>query len=136
MVTVKMKTSGPMNRNSILSINMPEPQSVKNKNNITTIVKNTRNNSSVSLYSQQPFRQPPSNAPQQPQNIQPALTAGQQNTGGTPIARPVPTLLNKVQKGQKILLSAAPLTAVDACFGWNVTDARCDVRHRQLHMVV
>ncbi len=127
MVTVKMKTSGPMNRNSILSINMPEPQSVKNKNNITTIVKNTRNNSSVSLYSQQPFRQPPSNAPQQPQNIQPALTAGQQNTGGTPIARPVPTLLNKVQKGQKILLSAAPLTAVDACFGWNVTDARCDV---------
>lgn len=127
MVTVKMKTSGPMNRNSILSINMPEPQSVKNKNNITTIVKNTRNNSSVSLCSQQPFRQPPSSAPQQPRNIQPALTAGQQNTGGTPIARPVPTLLNKVQKGQKILLSAAPLTAVDACFGWNVTDARCDV---------
>lgn len=167
MVTVKMKTSGPMNRNSILSINMPEPQSVKNKNNITTIVKNTRNNSSVPLYSQQPdnasqysqtppqtaqqsygqtqsastlpygqsqnnsaqqpFRQPPSSVPQQPQNIQPALTAGQQNTGGTPIARPVPTLLNKVQKGQKILLSAAPLTAVDACFGWNVTDARCDV---------
>ena len=32
-----------------------------------------------------------------------------------------------MQKGQKILLSAAPLTAVDACFGWNVTDARCDV---------
>ena len=127
MVTVKMKTSGPMNRNSILSINMPEPQSVKNKNNITTIVKNTRNNSSVSLYSQPPFRQPPSNAPQQPRNIQPALTAGQQNTGGTPIARPVPTLLNKVQKGQKTLLSTTALTALEACFGWNVTDARCDV---------
>lgn len=167
MVTVKMKTSGPMNRNSILSINMPEPQSVKNKNNITTIVKNTRNNRSDSLYSQQPdnasqyrqttpqtaqqsygqtqsgstlpygqsqnnsaqqpFRQPPSSAPQQPQNIQPALTAGQQNTDGTPIARPVPTLLNKVQKGQKTLLSTTALTAVEACFGWNVTEARCDV---------
>ncbi|MDE7185889.1 MAG: TerD family protein [Lachnospiraceae bacterium] len=138
MVTVTTKKSGPMNRNSILSINIPEPQSVKNKNTITTIVKNSRNSSPASRYArqpnrqaqpaitQQPSRQTPSRSPQQ-QNIQPALTAGQQNTGGTPIARPVPTLQNQVQKGQKTLLSTAALTAVDACFGWNVTDARCDV---------
>ena len=75
---------------------------------------------------QQPYRQTPPRASQQ-QNIQPALTAGQQNTSAAPIARPVPTLQNKVQKGQKALLSTAALTAVDACFGWNVTDARCDV---------
>jgi len=169
MVTVKMKTSGPMNRNSILSINMPEPQSVKNKNTITTLVKNSQSNGPAALHSQQPssapqqrynqsqsntaqqssiqvqqntaqqahpqlqqntaqqpYRQTPPRASQQ-QNIQPALTAGQQNTSAAPIARPVPTLQNKVQKGQKALLSTAALTAVDACFGWNVTDARCDV---------
>lgn len=138
MVTVTTKKSGPMNRNSILSINIPEPQSVKNKNNITAIVKNSRNNNPAALHSQQPnrqpqpaitqqtFRQTPSRVPQQ-QNIQPALTAGQQNTSGAPIARPVPTLHNQVQKGQKTALSTAALTAVDACFGWNVTDARCDV---------
>ena len=169
MVTVKMKTSGPMNRNSILSINMPEPQSVKNKNTITTLVKNSQSSGPAALHSQQPssapqqrynqsqsntaqqssiqvqqntaqqahpqfqqnttqqpYRQIPPRASQQ-QNIQPALTAGQQNTSAAPIARPVPTLQNKVQKGQKALLSTAALTAVDACFGWNVTDARCDV---------
>lgn len=191
MVTVKMKTSGPMNRNSILSINMPEPQSVKNKNTITTLVKNSQSSDPAALHyqqagsasqppygqtqsstsppygqtpnsasqqrynqpqsntaqqssiqiqqntaqqthrqlqqntTQQPYRQTPSRAQQQ--NIQPALTAGQQNTSAAPIARPVPTLQNKVQKGQKALLSTAALTAVDACFGWNVTDARCDV---------
>lgn len=169
MVTVKMKTSGPMNRNSILSINMPEPQSVKNKNTITTLVKNSQSSGPAALHNQQPssapqqrynqsqsntaqqssiqvqqntaqqahpqfqqnttqqpYRQTPPRASQQ-QNIQPALTAGQQNTSAAPIARPVPTLQNKVQKGQKALLSTAALTAVDACFGWNVTDARCDV---------
>lgn len=44
-----------------------------------------------------------------------------------PAARPVPALSNKVQKGQKTLLSTSALSAVNACFGWNVTDARCDV---------
>ena len=206
MVTVKMKTSGPMNRNSILSVNIPEPQSVKNKNTITSIIKNTQNNAPTaqqthaqtqprsvqqtqprsmqqtqpytaqqtqpytaqqtqpratqqtqsrsmqtqpytaqqtqpratqqtqprSMQQTQPYTaqqtssRPPARTPQQ-QNIQPALTAGQQNPNGAPIARPVPTLQNKVQKGQKTLLSTAALTAVDACFGWNVTDARCDV---------
>lgn len=44
-----------------------------------------------------------------------------------PAAKPVPPLLNKVQKGQKTLLSTTAPRAVNACFGWNVTDARCDV---------
>ena len=44
-----------------------------------------------------------------------------------PAARPVPPLVNKVQKRQKTHLSTDALTAVEARFGWNVTDARCDV---------
>lgn len=79
---------------------------------------------------QPPFGQAQNRPPRQPQNVQPALTAGQQNTASTPgmpAARPVPPLSNKVQKGQKTLLSNTALNAVNACFGWNVTDARCDV---------
>ena len=35
------KSTGVMNRDSILSINKPQPQSVKNQSNIMTLVKNT-----------------------------------------------------------------------------------------------
>ena len=72
MVTVKMKTSGPMNRNSILSINMPEPQSVKNKNTITTLVKNSQSSGPAALHNQQP-----SSAPQQRYNQSQSNTAQQ-----------------------------------------------------------
>ena len=72
MVTVKMKTSGPMNRNSILSINMPEPQSVKNKNTIATLVKNSQSSGPAALHNQQP-----SSAPQQRYNQSQSNTAQQ-----------------------------------------------------------
>jgi len=172
MINTATKSTGVMNHNSILSINVPEKQSVKNQNNIITLMKNPRTNN-VSITSGQsqnktqqatpysqpqnraqqttpysqpqnraqqttPYSQPQNRAqqmpqtrsPRQPQNIQPALTAGQQNTASTPgmpTAKPVPMLYNKVQKGQKTLLSTSALNAVNACFGWNVTDARCDV---------
>ena len=144
MVNVKTKTSGTMNRNSIVSINIPDPQSVKNRNNITTLMKSQSGLNPAMTPAQQPqVRQPQSTLPRQPQirqpqqpqirqpqNCQPAMTAGQQNTGSVssaPIAKPIPTLRNKVQKGQKAPLSPTALTSVDACFGWNVTDTRCDV---------
>lgn len=173
MINTPTKSTGAMNHSSILALNVPAPQSVKNQGNIMTLIKNQKNGgyrtapqapynqrqgSSVqqnpynqrqgssaqqapynqrqsSSAQQNPYNQrqsssAPARPPRQPQNIQPALSAGQQNTAGTPgmpAARPIPALQNKVQKGQKTLLSTAPLTAVDACFGWNVTDARCDV---------
>ncbi len=195
MINTATKSTGVMNRDSILSINKPQPQSVKNQSNIMTLVKNaggtgtsgtpqirsgqpqcgqsqnqirqtpsgqsqnrspqtplgqSQNRSPQPLSGQsqsrspqtpsgqsqrRPAPQPPlgqsqNRPPRQPQNVQPALTAGQQNTASTPgmpAARPIPPLSNKVQKGQKILLSNTALSAVNACFGWNVTDARCDV---------
>lgn len=157
MVNVKTKTNGTMNHNSILTINVPNPQSVKNRNNIATLMKsqggapqdNTARSAPVQsspIQGRQPqnstgrstpaqgnptqVRQPQQSQIRQPQDCQPALTAGQQNTGSassTPIAKPIPALQNKVQKGQKSILSTTALTSVDACFGWNVTDARCDV---------
>lgn len=157
MINTATKSTNVMNRDSILSINKPEPQSVKNQNNIMTLIKNTggagtgmthdsthsqtqrpqyghlqgpTSQTQSSSPQQPPFGQAQNRPPRQPHNVQPALTAGQQNTAGTPgmpAARPVPPLSNKVQKGQKTLLSTTALNAVDACFGWNVTDARCDV---------
>ena len=168
MINTATKSTGAMNRDSILSINRPQPQSIKNQGNIMTLIKNTGGTHAPYNQPQQPSGQtqnrppqqpsgqtqsrpsqpsssgqthnrpsqlPPSGQtqsrpPRQPQNIQPALTAGQQNTASTPgmpAARPVPTLVNNVQKGQKTQLSLGALTAVEARFGWNVTDARCDV---------
>lgn len=170
MINAAIKTSGTLDHNSILSINVPEPQSVKNKNNVITLIKTPTSGSFASSHSQQPqYGQPQNRAqqsqnrtqqlqsrpsqtqssqpqnrtsqapqygqpqtqnrrpPRQPQVIQPALTAGQQNTSNTSGIRPVPALTNKVQKGQKTLLATGTPDAVDACFGWNVTDARCDV---------
>lgn len=168
MINTATKSTGVMNRNSILSINVPEKQSVKNQNNIMTLIKNPRTNSAsvtsgqsqdktqqTTSYNQPqnrtqqvtprnqsqqtaPYNQPQNRtqqrpqtrSPRQPQNIQPALTAGQQNTAstpGTPTAKPVPILYNKVQKGQKTLLPISALNVVNACFGWNITGARCDV---------
>ncbi len=162
MINAATKSTGAMNRDSILSINRTQTQCVKNQGNIMTLIKNTGSPQTIGTHSlhnrpqQTPPRQIPgsqpsfgqtpsgqqgkppqtsfgqtqSRPPRQPQNIQPALTAGQQNTASTPgmpAARPVPPLVNKVQKGQKTHLSTDALTAVEARFGWNVTDARCDV---------
>lgn len=159
MINAATKSTGAMNRDSILSINRTQTQCVKNQGNIMTLIKNTGTIGTHSPHNrpqqtpprqmpgsqpsfgqtpsgqqggppQTPFGQTQNRPPRQPQNIQPALTAGQQNTSSTPgmpAARPVPSLVNKVQKGQKTRLSTDALTAVEARFGWNVTDARCDV---------
>lgn len=133
MVNVKMKTAGVMDRNSILSVNVPSPRGVTNRNCIAML---SAHNDSMPQPPGMP--QPQNRNPQpsmtQPRTRQPAFSAGQTNTAtgsmsGPPAtaARPVPALLNKVPKGQKIPLSVGSSAAVDACFGWNVTDSRCDV---------
>lgn len=126
--------------NSAQAIPKPHPQYSQQQTRPPQISQYNQPNNNAS---QPSFCNPPSKAPHQPQNhasqnrpprqpqsIQPALTAGQQNTASTPgipAAKPIPTLLNKVQKGQKTLLSTPSPTTVNACFGWNVSDARCDV---------
>ena len=164
MVNINMITTGAMNHDSILSINVPDPQSVKNQNNITTLIKPSKYAQASSASGQPQYsqpsaasRQPQYNQPsatsrqpsgrsetprprqpqsvqsaftsgQQGQNIQPAFSSTQQNTGhAAPVTHIIPALSNKVQKGQKTALSTSPLDIVNACFGWNTTDARCDV---------
>lgn len=148
MVNVTMKTKGTMNHNSILSINVPDTQSVKNQSNILTLIKQPgyqqpQYAQSAMTHAQQPQYPQPAMVHAQPQTVQPAMTctsqsqavqpaftSAQQNTGSTgamPVTKPIPALQNKVQKGQKAMLSSTPLDTVNACFGWNTTDNRCDV---------
>ncbi|MBQ9142215.1 MAG: TerD family protein [Lachnospiraceae bacterium] len=45
-----------------------------------------------------------------------------------PLQKPIPQLMKPVQKGQKVTMGVGtPLTALKVCFGWNSTNADCDV---------
>ena len=58
---------------------------------------------------------------------QPAYQAGA-SQNPAPIQKPIPQLLKPIQKGQKVTLGVGiPLTALKVCFGWNSTNAACDV---------
>lgn len=108
MVNINMVTTGALNRDSIQSINIADPQSVKNQGNITTLIKPPKYG--------QPQQGPQGSPVSQPRYGQPHAAI-----------LPTPKLLNKIQKGQKTALSQTPPDAISACFGWNTTDARCDV---------
>lgn len=161
MTNINMITKGAMNQDSILSINVPDPQSIKNQNNIITLIKPPKNGQASMNTSTRPSQPSMSTSArpntstgqntrqgqssinttrpaqsvqsaftsgQQGQNIQPAFSSTQQNTNNrAPITHIIPTLYNKVQKGQKAALSTSSVDAVNACFGWNITDSRCDV---------
>ena len=146
MINVAVKSKGTIDRSSILSINVPDPQSVKNQGNIQTLMRHPQNQPQYSQpdtshaqpqysrpdtsHAQPQYSQPAMTCVSQPQTVQPAFTSAMQNTGSiasSSVIKPIPTLQNKVQKGQKTLLCATPLDAVNACFGWNTTDSRCDV---------
>lgn len=145
MITIPMNTKGAMDRQSILSINISDPHSIQNRNTMNTFIQShiygqstsppiPRPSTVVPASPQQisPTRpnqivQPAFTAGQQSQTAQPAFTSSQQHTNASTVVWTLPTLQNKVQKGQKSVLSSAPIDAVDACFGWNVTDTRCDV---------
>lgn len=132
MVNINMRTKGAMNNNSILSINVPDPQSVKNQGNIMTLIKQTGSSAPVTpapAHSPAPAPMPahtPTQAPVATHTPTPTPMPSQAPTPA-PVAKPNPALQHPAQKGQKVALSATPLDGVNACFGWNTTDARCDV---------
>lgn len=161
MLNVPTRTKQAFNRNSIMTINTTDLQSVKNQRTLATLIK--QSGPQQSMRSQSAFSQPQNTRPaaahtipssaRPSSNIQPALSSSGQMQAVQPafsssgqmqtvqsafsssgqtqntvsISKPIPVLQNKVQKGQKAMLSSVPLHAVNACFGWNVTDGRCDV---------
>ena len=133
MITVKTKTRGAMNHSSILSLNVPDPHSVKDRNNIATVMNSKSSGNRMAAAPPYPGvaqqRPQSSPAPGVPGHGSPIPPRQQRQIGAVAghVEKPIPALENKVQKGQKVLLSSGVIPAVDACFGWNVTDSRCDV---------
>lgn len=95
---VPMKSAGPLNSQNILSINQRRVQSPRTSQNIQTI-----------------------NSAPGSRGAPPAPTASSSE-------KPAPTLVNTVQKGQKVLLASSDgPTRIKACLGWRAANADCDV---------
>ncbi len=94
MLNINMITKGAINQNSILSMNVANPESVKNQNNIQ-FINFLKNKPSTPIL----------------QNID--------------TKQVVPKLYHSIKKGQKIPILSSNI--IEACFGWNTMDNRCDV---------
>ena len=103
MVQIPMISSGPVTKQTVLSINQIRVQGPKSSQNITSINNGT-------------LRNPPSAA--QAAASHPV----------SPVEKQAPALLHMVKKGQKISLETqGKLTGINACLGWNTLNAACDV---------
>lgn len=101
MAAIPMNTKGALDRDTILSLNHADRQCVKDRQ--TLLRQEVRRDA------------PPENGPAR----QPSRPAQAE--------MPLPSLQNSVRKGQKIQLPVADGDILEACFGWNTTDSRCDL---------
>lgn len=146
MLNIPMKTSRPITRDDLQSINGQKVQGALNINNVESLNRSPASQHSYppaqSAYaSAQPAYTPvqPTYTPAQPTpaSVQPTYTpvrpASVQPTPApvqpAPIVdKPVPPLPNLMQKGQKYALeSNGKLSAVKACLGWNIKNAACEL---------
>lgn len=120
MINITMKSKGALDRSTISSINSSSGRGTITSQNIGTL--NQRNvPGSTPQPAPRPNQQPTG---QQAAPVQTQTPAQPQ----APAQRQLPPFVKPVQKGQKIALETAdPLTSVRACFGWNSTNAQCDV---------
>lgn len=118
MNQIPIRSTGPLDRQSVLSINQLRVQGPKTSQNIQTINEGSARRTPTPA--SDPRRTPvPASAPTPATAPPPAPSAPQ---------KPAPPLLHPVQKGQKVLLSSAGGPArVKACLGWNALNAACDV---------
>lgn len=122
MVDVPMKSSAPLTRQTILSINQNKIQGAKSSQTIASINGSSSQNPAAShntdCFSAQPSATSPvcSNSADSVQNI-PA-----------PSSKPIPQLIHPIQKGQKVSLEdSGKLSKIKACLGWNTANPNCDV---------
>ncbi len=135
MNDIPMKSTGAYNQDTVSSVNDIVIHGAVSAQNVESVNRwRTKDNTPTSANANGTPVQ--STATPVPNTGTPVLNAGSpvQNTGtpapnaGTPVQKAIPPLTNPIQKGQKVPLSpSGPLTALKACFGWNSTNAECDV---------
>lgn len=108
MININMNTKSAINQNTVLSINHINSQSVKNQNNIQSIMKRQNYHNSVPYTNQNNTIKPISDI-----------------AGSTD--KKMPKLQNTIQKGQKTVLPISNNDSIEICFGWNSKKKHCDV---------
>ena len=128
------KASPPLTKQTVKSMN----RLVRPAYNKQTVRDINLRAASAKTAPQQPVPQRTAPAPRQPQPVpqrtapaprQPQPVAQQQNPVQRPKDMTIPPLPNLISKGQKVPLThrQRALSRIRLCFGWNATDARCDI---------
>lgn len=117
MVNIPMKSSAPLTKQTIISINDQKNLGALTSNTISSI------NNGYSAPSESTSRTSQS-------TLNPNYSASSSQPATQPIVSTmtIPTLYNKIQKGQKFSLeNCNKLTQISVKLGWNVLNQACDV---------
>lgn len=110
MINIPMRTAGPLDRQTILSINQARVRPPLSSRDIGTLSAPSPAPAHAPARAQSPRRQPSGQLPAREP------------------ARSLPRMLRPVQKGQKVPLSpSGDPTRIRACLGWETLNAACDV---------
>lgn len=121
LINLPTKIEGPLNRDTLNSINQKHIQRPFGQNNIKNLNNNT-NKSEVSQNRVNDYAAANRAAP--PPNCIPAIAPAQDMRHSMVI----PNLINTVRKGQKTALeTSGGLNHVKVCMGWNVNNPACEV---------
>ncbi len=150
MIDIPMRTSQPLDCNSILNINIPTQtnqifsQAAVNQTSVKTSESNRQTPSSAAInraptQNQASNRQTPSSvainrAPMHNQAWH-RPTSSQTTVSQAPVATQasireiaIPILTKKIQKGQKVALDpCGQVQKIQVCLGWNVINPQCDL---------
>lgn len=141
-IKIKMESSNPLDQSNINGLNNKRNLGVITNQNINSLNNNPYSQNNMSqpapaqsamqqpTYQQQAMQQPTYQQPviQQPTPAQSApVQQMSQPVAAATMSKPVPSLINPVQKGQKVNInSQAPLNCIKAAFGWNTLNSACD----------
>lgn len=123
MIHIPMKSAAPFNKHTVASINQIKVQEPNSLSNIT----NMNKVSSAKIDNQSNTKQHLSST-----TVRPINSTAQHKTQNIPSNpkisnKPIPPLLYKIQKGQKVPLSINSSVKLKVCIGWNVLNNDCDV---------
>ncbi len=129
MVDIPMRSSGAMDKQSILSINQIKVQGAKDRHSIQDL------NKKVNQGGTQSQQSAGSRSVGASSTTAPAAMTTNQATNATSVQmpttvqkRPIPQLNRIIRKGQKVPLeNAGKLNKIEACLGWNIKNPACDV---------